>query len=411
MTRSHPTVVAPTFRAALRSPSFRDLVLAHAAGTVAQLVLTLAVGLEVLVRTSSGPWLSVTVALGFAPYILFSGIAGVVADRWSRSAVVAWACAIRSVVAVVLAGGLAVGWSVEILVALAAVTAVAATASYPALAAATPECVPDHQLPAANALATGVENVSWIAGPGAFGLLVVIGLGPAAAVVACAGLFVLATGAAWHARLPHRSHAAKTEWLREAMAGLRVLVDEPAARRPMSTAVINNFLYGYLVVALVLLARSAGPTMLGWLNAALTVGAVASMLVVNHLAGRRRASAVLSVVMAGYAGVVALLGVVGPNRAGIVLVALAGAGSLVAEVIAVTLLQRAVPGVVAARLFGVYDQLNVGAIAIGSLLAGPLAHWWGPGRAVAVMGVTCLASTVLQSLVRPRTVIGYDATF
>ena len=71
----------------------------------------------------------------------------------------------------------------------------------------------------------------------------------------------------------------------------------------------------------------------------------------------------------------------GPNRAGIVLVALAGAGSLVAEVIAVTLLQRAVPGVVAARLFGVYDQLNVGAIALGSLLAGPLARWWGPGQA------------------------------
>ena len=55
------------------------------------------------------------------------------------------------------------------------------------------------------------------------------------------------------------------------------------------------------------------------------------------------------------------------------MVVAAGAGTLVAEVIAVTLLQRAAPPDVTARVFGVYDQLNVGAIAVGSLLAGPLA--------------------------------------
>ena len=49
------------------------LLAAHGAGTVAQLVLTLALGIEVLARTSSGVWVSLTVALGFAPYVVFSG--------------------------------------------------------------------------------------------------------------------------------------------------------------------------------------------------------------------------------------------------------------------------------------------------------------------------------------------------
>jgi hypothetical protein len=50
---------APTFRAALRSRRLCRLLVAHVAGTIGQQVLTLAVGLHVLDRTSSGLWVSV----------------------------------------------------------------------------------------------------------------------------------------------------------------------------------------------------------------------------------------------------------------------------------------------------------------------------------------------------------------
>jgi MFS family permease len=160
---------APTFRSALRVRDFRLLLAGHGVGTIAQLALTLAVGIEVLDRTSSGGWVSVTVALGFAPYVIVSGYAGLLADRWSRSAVLTWSFVTRAGCTGVLAAGLLLQWSVPILVLLAAVTAVLATPSYPALAAATVQCVPDEPLPAANALVTGVENATWIAGPGVFG--------------------------------------------------------------------------------------------------------------------------------------------------------------------------------------------------------------------------------------------------
>ena len=147
------------------------LLAAHGAGTVAQLVLTLALGIEVLARTSSGVWVSLTVALGFAPYVVFSGYAGLLADRYSRSLVLTVSFVSRAGGAVLLAVGLLAHWPVPVLVAMAAGTAVLATPSYPALAAATPECVADEQLTAANALVTGVENTTWIAGPGVLGLL------------------------------------------------------------------------------------------------------------------------------------------------------------------------------------------------------------------------------------------------
>lgn len=86
------------------------------------------------------------------------------------------------------------------------------------------------------------------------------------------------------------------------------------------------------------------------------------------------------------------------------LVALAGAATLVAEVMSVTLLQRAVPDEQAARVFGVYDQLNVGAIALGSVLAGPLADQLGPDTAlVVVAGCSLVAAMLATSRLQPGT--------
>jgi MFS family permease len=392
----------PTFGSALRSAPFRQLVASHAAGAVARLVLTLAVGLEVLARTGSGPWLSVTVALGFAPYVLLSGLAGAVADRWSRSVVLCWSAGVRTLCAGVTAAGVAWGWPVPVLVTVTALAAVAATPSYPALAAATPGLVPDADLPAANALVTGIENVAWIAGPGVFGLLLVVGLDTTAALAVCSLLFVVACATAAVARLPEPTRRAHRTWLYESAEGLRLLRGEPDTRRPMALAMVDNFLYGYLVVALVLLAEQHDAASVGRLNAALTLGALASLLVVNRLTDLPHPGRVLGAVMLCFIAAVGTLALSGPTPLGLVLVTIAGAATLVAEVVAVTVLQRATADGVAARLFGVYDQLNVGAVVLGSLLAGPLDRWWGGAAAMISVAAACLVVTVLLMPARTR---------
>ncbi len=71
----------------------------------------------------------------------------------------------------------------------------------------------------------------------------------------------------------------------------------------MTVAVIDNFLYGYLVVAMVLLAESTlgGADAVGWLNAGLSVGALAAMAVVNRLAAHSRPAPLLFAVMTVFA--------------------------------------------------------------------------------------------------------------
>lgn len=392
---------APGFRSALASGAFRRLCLAHGLATVGQLVLTFAVGVHVLAETRSGIWVSVTVALSFAPYAVCSALAGVLADRRSRSAVLAGAAWVRAALAAVLVVGTTAGWPVPVVVAVTALVAVAATPSYPALAAATPECVSDRDLPPANALATCVENVTWVAGPGVFGLLVLAGAGTTQTVVVAAGLFVVAGVLATRVGLRRPARVRPTGWLRDLVAGVCVTARQPGIRRPMGLAVLDNFLYGYLVVAIVLLAHAApgGEERLGLLNACLTAGALASMLVVNRLTRGDRTARVLIWTLLAFCAVLAVLGAVGATGPGLVLVALAGGTTLVAEVAAVTLLQRGTDHGTLARVFGIYDQLNVGAIALGSLLAGPLSAVAGPGGALLV--VACLgAALTVPALVR-----------
>jgi MFS family permease len=398
---SRPTAEqrAPTFRTALRERDFRQLLAGHGAGTIAQLVLTLALGIEVLAQTSASLWVSVTVALGFAPYVIFSGYAGLLADRWSRSAMLTWSFVTRAGCAAVLATGLLLQWPVPLLVVVAAAAAVLATPSYPALAAGTLECVPDEQLPAANALVTGVENVTWMAGPGVLGLILLSGNGPLVATLFATALFVIAGCLSARVHLPRPARAAAEASGAELWDGLRIVVSTALVRRPMTVAVIDNFLYGYLVVAMVLLAESAlgGAHAVGWLNAALSIGALAAMAVVNRLAAHSRPAPLLFAVMTVFAAATGFAGVSPWVPVTVLLVAVAGAATLIAEVMSVTLLQRAAPDDQAARVFGVYDQLNVGAIALGSLLAGPLAQQLGPDTAIVLVALCCGLASVLAT--------------
>jgi hypothetical protein len=126
------------------------------------------------------------------------------------------------------------------------------------------------------------------------------------------------------------------------------------------------------------------------------------MGVVARLAAGDRVRRTLHVALAGFAVCVLLVGLVGPGVLALVLLLLCGATTLVAEVAAVTLLQRAVADDVLARLFGVYDQLNVGAIAVGSAVAAPVAGLFGPGLAMGVLAVACAAVQAVVACGRER---------
>jgi MFS family permease len=376
---------------------FRRILGAHALATLGQLQLTMAVAVDAQARTSSGIWLSIAVALGFAPYVVFSYAAGIVADRGSRSRVLRTSIGLRVVTGTFTALAVVIGAPVPWVIAAAALTAVAATPAYPALAAVTPQVIPSRQLPAANSLATGVENAAWVAGPGVLGVVLLTGApvwGGCLAAVACfsAGLAVLGStrtpaptrapvGVPASAQEPaagHREgHRPKRPMrLREEVtAGVRAVVGEPRVLGAFVIAMLDNFVYGYLVVALVLVGTDAlgmAEAGIGVLTTAFAVGALASFAVNQRLADPGRDVAVLVIGMLGFATVTAGLALAGSLPVVAALLALAGLLTLVVEVVAVTLIQRSAPQEVAARVFGLYDTVAIALIAFGSTLAGAL---------------------------------------
>jgi predicted MFS family arabinose efflux permease len=151
---------------------------------------------------------------------------------------------------------------------------------------------------------------------------------------------------------------------------------------------------------LVLLAERllGGARVVGWFNAALSVGALAAMAVINRLSAHRRPAPALFAVMTVFAAATAMVGLSSWVPLTVALVTVAGATTLIAEVMSVTLLQRGAGEDQAARVFGVYDQLNVGAIAVGSLIAGPLADQLGPDTAIVVVGLCCLVAAAVATV-------------
>jgi len=83
----------------------------------------------------------------------------------------------------------------------------------------------------------------------------------------------------------------------------------------------------------------------------------------------------------------ALLAVVDHPVVAAALLAVAGAASIVTEVLAVTLLQRSLDPDVVARVFGVLDALVIGAVLAGAALMHPMIEVLGLETAVIVIGV------------------------
>ena len=393
-----PTRATDSSRTPPRLAGHRALVrllAGHGTATLAQTTTSLAAGAYALERTGSASWASLTVAVGVLPYVVLSGLAGLLADLAPRSTVLALSCGLRALLIAASAGVMLLGGPVGWLVVLTVLTAIAATPAYPSVAASVPQCVPDAALERWNAVVTGVENLAWLVGPGLFGLLVVLGGPPSAvatvAAVVCAVAVVPVAGV-WLSR-PDRVDRSSSSggWAAAALAGLRLVASRRPLRAAMGLAMVDNFLYGYVVVTLVLLAGSAG----GALPAALTVGALLAVVGAGALA--RVVATPRSAVTGVGVFVAALVGAgvttnLEPSLA-VPLVVLAGGATLVAEIAAVTLLQRGSEPDVLARVFGVYDQLNVGAIAVGSALAGPLAQAVGAGPALVVVALGAGAVT------------------
>jgi Cyclic nucleotide-binding domain len=124
-----------------------------------------------------------------------------------------------------------------------------------------------------------------------------------------------------------------------------------------------------LLVATALSLLGIGNAGVGVLEASLGVGALVGSVVVLALVGRKRLAADLGIGLAVLGAPLAAIGALPYAAVAVLAFAVVGLGNTIVDVSAVTLVQRAAPPEVTARVFGVLESVLTGTFGLGALIA------------------------------------------
>lgn len=326
-----------------------------------------------------------------------SPFAAAVSDRVSRKLFMVTTSLARA--AVLAAGAIAIFADAPALVVylVAGAAQVLATAFRPAQAALVPALArTPAELTAANVVSSTTESLGIFGGPALGGVLLAftssgtVFLVTASALVAAALLLTRVQVPPFEP-VEHASIVAATT------QGFRTLVGDPPLRLLVGLFSAQTFLQGVLNVLMVVAALrllEIGDSGVGWLNAAFGVGGVLGAFVTAALIGRRRLAGDFGVGILVWSVPIALIAAWPSMVPTLILLALAGAGNTLIDVSGMTLLQRAAPEHVLARVFGILESLILATIALGALLAPALVAWLGVRGALVATG-TALPTLVL----------------
>jgi hypothetical protein len=186
-----------------------------------------------------------------------------------------------------------------------------------------------------------------------------------------------------------REGGARKGILSESLVGFRTVGGDSRLRILLGLFSAQTLVAGALTVLIVVMAfelLDLEESGVGWLNSAIGVGALIGSIAALSLAGMRRLSPAFigGIVLWGIPLVV--IGIWSEPAVAIVLLAIVGAGNSLVDVAVFTLIQRAVPDDVLARVFGVIQFLWISTFGLGGLLAVPLVDWLGADGALIVAG-------------------------
>lgn len=398
------------FRAALSYRDFRLLLASMAISQAGDWLYGVALIVFVLDEGGSPGWVAAATILRLLPYVVFGTFGGVIADRYDRRTVMIWCDVGRAALMFALAGAAFLSAPVLIAVLIAFLSTMFSTPYLPAVSAITPSLVKENDLAAANSVTSVVENTAMVLGPAVGGLLLVLGSPELAFVLN--GVSFLASTALVAAMKPRAKVAQESE--AETSLGQRVVEGIQAIRSSAEISVLvgilvtATFFYGHELVLLVLVSEQRlglGADGVGFLMAAVGAGGILAAGVTSRLAQLPRPGAVLAVslVLSGCA-LIGLAFVRSPIVA-YALMALDGAGNIILDVMAITLLQRTIRQDVMGRVFGVMDSLGVAGILVGSFLAPIWVDLFGLRVALLIGGgvlplVTVLAASRLRAVDR-----------
>jgi len=380
------------FKDVFANPALRRIQLAWAASILG----TWAYGIAVVVYAYEQDGATAVGVVGLVRWVAAAAVspfAALLGDRYDRRLVMVGSDLAR----VVLIGGAALAVYSDappvVVYTIAALVGVAATAFRPAEAALIPTLArTPEELTAANVASSTIESIGIFGGP-ALGGILLAATGPAT-VFAVTALLLL-----WSAfqliRIPpatekdggeEREPAGVAD---ELLAGFRTIVRDRRLRLMVGLFGAQTFVDGMLNVLIVVVALElldTGQAGVGFLNSAVGIGGLLGAVVAAALVGRGRLAGDFGLGIFIWGVPIALVAV-WPNQVfALVLLAIVGIGNTLVDVSGMTLLQRAAPDDVLARVFGVLESLLLLTIGLGALVAPLLVNWLGTRGALVVAG-------------------------
>jgi MFS family permease len=328
------------------------------------------------------------------PAALIAPFAGLLGDRFRRDRVLLATNVTRIVFVSAAAVGVFLDADPTIVYALSIAATIATTPFRSAQAALTPSLAQSPaELTAANAAASGVESIAVFAGPALAGIL--LGLASTGivfsvtAALLVASLFFIALINVERPQEPRREIEASTI-ASEAFAGFTTIGRNPALRVMMVLLTAQTAIAGAVQVFIVIAALEVldlGEGGVGYLNSAIGIGAFLGAVGAFSLTGARRLSVafMIGIVLMGLPLVA--IGVWPEVVVALLALALMGIGSSLVDVSGLTIVQRAVPDNVLARVFGVIQMLWLASLGIGAALVPVLVAWLGIEGAFVAVGV------------------------
>lgn len=276
--------------------------------------------------------------------------------------------------------------------------------SSPASTAATPTLVGVGRMPAAAALNATASQLGQLGGPAIAGALIA-GPGLATCYAVDAVCFAVCAVAMMRVRPmpPAASVAAQRPGLRSLAEGFRY-VRHSGVVGGMLLVDTNAMLFGMpsaLFPALASTHFHGGPATFGLLTAAPGLGAMVGAATSGWTGRVRRPGCVVIYAGIVWGAAIAGFGLVRSLPLALALLALAGAGDLVSQVLRNALLQLYTPDRVRGRVSSLYLAQVTGAPALGNVEAGGVARLVSPVFSVVSGGLACVAGALVLGALIP----------
>jgi MFS family permease len=394
--------------APLRHPLFRAVWLSNLVSNFGTWMQSVGAAWLMTAIAPSPDMVALVQASSSLPILLFSLVAGALADLHDRRRLLILAQSWMLAAAVLLALVTWLGWMTPwLLLALTFALGVGSALNGPAWQASVSEFVPRPELAAAITLNSIGFNIARSAGP-ALGGIVVAAAGAESAFLLNAASYVglIVVLARWHrpadaTRQERPRQERQREPLGRAMLnGMRYAAETPPVRALLVRALAFGVGAGAIWALLPLVAKhdlGGGPFTYGVLLGALGVGAVAGAFAIGRLRARLSAEAMTSAGTLAFALATLALGAAGAVvPVALLALLVAGAawlGTLSSFNVAV---QTTAPAWIKGRALAVYQMTAFGGLAFGSWLWGALATATSVSAALLAAGTLMVLSLALR---------------